>query len=839
MVAEIAAAVLFATLSAPTRSGDPQPDESFEAAAWFHEAFGVAPDAPFTGPRLHIETAYDLVQRNGHMGRPLCMRGATYARGIYCHAPTTLRAELGAPARAFRATVGVDDNPQTQMGQSSVRFAVSAGDAELYRSPVLRHGSAPLAIDVPLDGAEAVRLTVDDAGDGIHSDQAVWADAWFELEDGARIALDDLPLRETSLAPRATGLPFSFVYDGRASAELLPTWERRDTRETLDADRTRHTLSWRDPDTGLVVRCVATAYTDYPVCEWTVYLRNDGAADTPLVADLLGLDAAFVRHALLPEYEFRLHRNRGTVVTTISVPEGKRDWEPISSELEPGSDLAISPPQGRPSAGEWPYFAVESMGSGIIFAVGWPGRWAAGFERDEANGLRVAAGQATTQFTLRPGEEVRTPLIALQFWRGEREHAQNVWRRWMRTHVMPRPGGAPIGPMSGAFCGYYFPELQISEAGELEYMARYVEERLIPDYWWIDAGWFPGKGTWVNTGTWEPDPDRFPNGLRAVTDAARGHGMKSIVWFEPERVTPGSRLFEERPEWLLPAGETVEGTCLLDLGNPEARVWLTDHIDRMLREEGIDLYRQDFNMDPLPCWEARDAADRRGITENLYVQGYLAFWDELLARHPGLIIDTCASGAHRDDLETLRRSVPLWRSDWAWEPLSMQSQTFGLASWVPYFGTGAVSDDPYTMRSNMTPFFLMSWDMRRDDLDYDRLRRAFADWKRIAPYYLGDFHPLTPYSLGEDVWMAWQFHRPDLDAGLVQVFRRRDSIYESARLPLAGLDVETTYRVTNLDAPGDAHVLTGRELTEQGLPVVAPDRPSALLFVYEALPTAP
>ena len=52
--------------------------------------------------------------------------------------------------------------------------------------------------------------------------------------------------------------------------------------------------------------------------------------------------------------------------------------------------------------------------------------------------------------------------------------------------------------------------------------------------------------------------------------------------------------------------------------------------------------------------------------------GYLAFWDELRRRHPGLLIDTCASGGRRNDLETLRRAIPLWRADYRCEPLGTQ-----------------------------------------------------------------------------------------------------------------------------------------------------------------------
>ncbi len=93
--------------------------------------------------------------------------------------------------------------------------------------------------------------------------------------------------------------------------------------------------------------------------------------------------------------------------------------------------------------------------------------------------------------------------------------------------------------------------------------------------------------------------------------------MGLIVRFEPERVTPGTFLYTNNPTWLL--GHDGQQK-LLNLGNVEAHQWLTDHVDGMLRREGIDLYRQDFNIDPLPYWSANDAPDRQGLTEMRQVQ---------------------------------------------------------------------------------------------------------------------------------------------------------------------------------------------------------------------------
>ena len=133
------------------------------------------------------------------------------------------------------------------------------------------------------------------------------------------------------------------------------------------------------------------------------------------------------------------------------------------------------------------------------------------------------------------------------------------------------------------------------------------------------------------------------------------------------------------------------GDCLYNLGNPEARKALADLISALITEGKITCYRQDFNMAATPFWEAADAPDRVGISEIRHIEGLYAFCDELLARHPDLLIDNCSSGGRRLDIETASRSVPLWRSDFQCYPdfdPSHQGQTHGLGCCCP--GAAAV-----------------------------------------------------------------------------------------------------------------------------------------------------
>jgi alpha-galactosidase len=799
----------------------PAPDAMDEAGRWAAAKFAgeVAADAG-AGPSLLVIANNDPVQQNGRHGKPMRLAGQEFTRGLYCHAHSEVVVRLGAPARSFRAVVGVDSNDQTSGGRGSVVFAVRIDGKEAWRSALLREGMPVVPVEVPLEGAREFTLVVEDSGDGISCDQADWANAEAVLEDGTVVALGELPIAAWTKRPYTAEPFFSFAYGSKPSREFLAEWPVTRSAKRLDDTRTAHTIIYTDPATGLSVRCEGIAFSDFPTLEWTVYLRNDGATDTPIVSDLKAVDTLIERSGA---DEFVLHHHTGDNCAANS-------YEPHTTPLGPNGSLNIANAGGRPTQHNFPYFNVQAAGEGVIFVVSWAGQWTADFVRDSANGLRLRAGQEDTHFVLHPGEEVRTPMIVLQFWQGDRVHAQNVWRQWMIAHNMPRPGGKlPPLPQLAACSSHQFGEMiHANTENQIFFVDGYLKHGMKLDYWWMDAGWYINESGWPQTGTWEVDRKRFPNGLREISDHVHAKGMRTLLWFEPERVAKHTWLADERSDWVY--GGADGG--LLKLGEPEVREWLTDHVDRVLVDEGIDLYRQDFNMDPLGHWRGNDTEDRRGITENRHVTAYFAYWDELRRRHPDMLIDSCASGGRRNDLETLRRAVPLLRSDYIMEPVGNQCHTHALSSWFPFHGTGTSKTEPYLVRSVLCQHFISCWDMRDENLDFAALSREIAQWREYGQYYFGDYYALTPYTLADDQWIAWQFHDEKLKGGMVQAFRRAGSVYESARLPLHGVDATKTYAVRDIDSAEARVTRSGAELLEKGLPVKMETRPDAVVLVY-------
>lgn len=782
---------------------------------------------PRPGAGLFVIANHDPVQKNSRGGKPMKLGTTEYTRGLYCHATSRIVVRLPRPGKTFDAVIGVDHNENTQAGGGSVHFFIQVGGDEVFRSDLIRGGGkAGVPVHVDLDDATEFTLCVDDGGDGIACDQADWADAKATLDNDETIWLADLPIVAGESQPlRSRSVfqpPFSFVYAGRSSDTLLGDWNPNETSRKLDEDRTQRTQVYTDPETGLAVRCEIVEYHDFPMVEWTLYFKNTGSADTPILENIQSLDTQFERPG--GSGEFRLHHFVGSPCTAY-------DYQPRETVLKPDTTKRITTAGGRSTNSDLPYFNLETGdGNGVIVAVGWPGQWAARFIRDGQTHVRLAAGQELTRFTLHPGEEIRTPMTVLQFYRGDWIEGQNTWRRWMWEHNLPRPGGRVPAPQMAACSSHQYGEMiNANEASQKMFIDRYLGEGLALDYWWMDAGWYWNKHGWPHVGTWEVDTNRFPNGLRSISDYAHSRGVKTIVWFEPERVAADTWLTNTHPEWV--HGGAAGG--LLKLGEPAVLEWVTNHVDGLIESQGVDLYRQDFNMDPLDSWRAADQPDRQGIAEIRHVTNYLAYWDELRRRHPNMLIDSCASGGRRNDLETLRRAVPLLRSDFLLEPISQQNHTYGIAFWMPFYGTGINQFDAYGLRSCLCPHVTACYDMRRQDQDYGPIRRMLRQWRQeIAPNYRGDYYPLTPYSMDDNVWVAWQFNRPESGQGMVQAFRRTQCEETAATVRLRGLDPQARYRLANIDTDR-TWTIPGRELLEQGLRVEMDRQPEAVVITYE------
>ena len=618
--------------------------------------------------------------------------------------------------------------------------------------------------------------------------------------------------------------PFSFVYDGHPSSEVMKTWRLERSQIKRDNNQTDRILTFTDTRTHLEVRCQFIEYSDYPAVEWVVHFKNEGTSDTPILENVQALDMSLTRAR---EGEFVLHHAKGS-------NSRMDDFQPSDDPLVPDSRYRIHSfgvhPWGMSSVESLPFFNVESTGKGIIAAVGWSGPWSAEFIRDGSNGLQIRSGMDSTHLLLHPGESIRTPRMLILLWEGDRIRAHNMWRRLLLAHYTPRPGGKLLKvPLCDASWG------EMSADEQFKKISWWKEHDLPMECFWIDAGWngIKGEDCFTAANNREPRKDLYPYGMKPVSEAAHQAGMKFLLWTWPHTARAGVEIGAEHPEWVLPGNG-------LDHGNPEVNRWMINKYCGSVDEHGLDVFRQDGHS----IYSLKEASNRAGMNQIRYTEGFYEFWDALLKSHPNLIIDNCAGGGRKIDLETIQRSIPLWRSDYQsgpkglmdFDPIGIQSQTWALSQWVPLSAAATKVMSEYAFRSAYSPGLVIGWHFYEKQIDsrdynFDLCRRLLNEYLSLRPYYYGDYYPLTPYSLDAKAWMAWQFDRPDLGAWIVQAFRRAECCDESTKCKLGGLDPRATYVLTNLDAPGNTKK-SGQELMTEGISVTIKDRPGASIWHY-------
>ena len=778
-----------------------------------------------------VRQDYNLLRFNEScMGNPLRIGSTEYERGLGTHAQSEIIARFAKPVTKFSAAVGVDHNTSTGGSKGSVVFAVLANGKEIYRSETLTGRDEAASVDLAFDATDTLTLVVETTDDGPSFDQADWCEAAAQTADGETFWLSE---NHTPLLAYGR-LPFAFVYGGKTSDELLPTWKF--SAEELNPLLTRYT--WTDPETGLVVEAVVRRFEKFAAIEWLLNFKNTGSNDTPILSDVQALRADLSLG--LENTPVVIHTLKGDFCNETS-------WQPEAFSLAKNEEKTFAPLGGRPSNAVMPFWNIarnpandKEVSEGVFVTLGWSGQWSAKFQKTDEHQTSLQAGQEQIATTLHANESIRSPRILLMPWHGRRIDSHVLWRRLLMFEYAPKWSAAPDAlsknkPLPLEIFGQCFDRYYRKRAGWEKYDAQVEFARRLAaagcTSYWFDAAWFP-VGFPNGVGNWFSDKENFPEGLEALGKTVHDLGLKFTLWFEPERVAPETDIAKNHPEFVFGG----EKGGLYKLSDPAAEQYLTDLLSKRISEYGVDIYRNDFNIDPLSYWRAADEPNRRGMTEIRYIEAHYRMWDALYARHPGLWIDNCASGGRRIDLETVSRSVSLWRSDtccWPGHEEWDQIQSLSIAQYIPLFASVAWNPSPYTFRSAACPGAILQYNFLDDDYDPEMTKQSIAEAKVYQKFWYGDLYPLSDAALGRTSIIAWQLHRSDLNAGIVYVFRQSDSPYLGRNLELQALDADATYsvRIRPNYGPGETKTLTGRQLFDN--PLLLPEKRSAVIIEYQ------
>ncbi len=524
---------------------------------------------------------------------------------------------------------------------------------------------------------------------------------------------------------------------------------------------------------------------------------------------------------------------------------------------ERGKKWRINNPSGGKTWWYLPFLNLDLGGHGLFCGLGWPGRWRLAVEHRDDGSFRLTGGIERAELSLHPGEEISLPTVLVMPWEGDRLAAHNQFRQHIIKFHSPTESGRPAPDVLA--CATWG---GMKTQNHLRLIETLKQRQAKFDCYWIDAGWYGAaheteeyqslktEDWFFHVGDWRPNAVVHPNGLKPISDAAHAAGMKFLLWFEVERAIESSPWVREHPDWYFAKRNTstlAGRDCtwvVFNFGNPEARQAMTEHMARLIAENGIDVYRQDCNVGLAECWDQHDTPGRIGMAEIRYIEGLLAFWDELKQRFPHLLFDI----VQRRDLASLARSLDLTRADHEFLPhtdsISSQAAQFGLSHWTPLSGTHVPyhPGEDYVYLSGLSSSFALSifpsisYDPIRveppADYPWDWSKRMLDTHRRARPYFRGDFYPLLEHVHSNQLWGAAQYDRPDLGEGMLLAFRRKDSPFVTADFRLHALDPAALYEVTNFDVEGSTKV-RGTDLMEKGLAVEIKDKPGAVVILYQ------
>jgi len=299
--------------------------------------------------------------------------------------------------------------------------------------------------------------------------------------------------------------------------------------------------------------------------------------------------------------------------------------------------------------------------NGSVWSTGllWSGNTQHLIERIPSGATSIGAGELLLpgETVLAPGESYSAPKVAATFSATGIDGMTDRIYRWLRARPGHPTAAAPRPLTLNVWEAVYFDHRLDKLSALVDVASEVGVERFV-----LDDGWFLGRrDDHAGLGDWVVDAAVWPDGLAPLIDRVKAAGIQFGLWFEGEMVNPDSEVYRAHPEWIFQAGGRVPPEArhqqVLDLGHEGAFAHVIGQVDAILSEYDIDYIKWDHNRVLTEAAHLGTAGVRRQ-TEAIY-----RMFDELKRRHPGLEIESCASGGGRVDLGMVMHSDRFWTSD--------------------------------------------------------------------------------------------------------------------------------------------------------------------------------
>jgi hypothetical protein len=643
-------------------------------------------------------------------------------------------------------------------------------------------------------------------------------------------------------------------------------WQFNPAASHVDARTMSLVYETRNPDLSLHWDWQARAQQG-PL-EHTIRIDNRSGQDIEIpLQDSVGVAFKVPRDAALQQVWIDKGAGKPPPIGThrVAVSEGYR-WL--------GESSPFAHPRDTEPREIIPYFLLQRTSprepNGFYLGVEFSGRIAMSLQREgEVVSARAGLNPQPGPFRTRlpPGATFVTPTIFLGAQRGDIDAAGNSLRRWVREVLNdPRTLRDTTYPWltnnswgSGMAIDANQAQRMIDDSRELGF-----------DMFHLDAGWFRAVGDWV------PDAKKFPQGLAAIADYAHQRGLKFGLWVDWAQAgvskAAGALNVDDAKtrDWLTtdaPPGwkpDEFKGLTI-DIGVPAAQAWVSNAVDRLVRDYHLDMLEHDGNVVAQGCDRgdhAHVACDPKKVkkyTDESFIwldgdnssdvsyhaaNAYYAIHDQLKREHPGLLLEICNDGGRMVDFGSAAHGDYFSIID-SYDPVSNRQAFFDashvlpsamLETYVKQWPTPRLENFRYMLRSGMMGWFTLmldttGWSREQHDAALEELRVYKSILRPLIRS--ADLYHVGPRADGQG-FDGIEYFDGTSDKGVLYAFHGADENVKKYTFRLQGLQPEGRYRIRYHDHSAADFSAGGGELMHGGVGVSLPIPNSSELVFIEA-----
>lgn len=474
---------------------------------------------------------------------------------------------------------------------------------------------------------------------------------------------------------------------------------------------------------------------------------------------------------------------------------------------------------------------TEDFGNAYGISFIYSGGFRIQMEKDQVDGIRLVGGIDDEEFLwkLAPGESFVTPEAALSYSENGLTALSDQFQKAYHANLIRSPWKDKKRPTlvnnwEATYFGFDAEKL-LKIAGEAADLGL--------DMLVLDDGWF-GKRDDDNSGLgdWFVNEKKLGCTMKELVDRVNALGLKFGIWLEPEMVSEDSELYRMHPDWVLqiPGREPnrSRNQLVLDLSRKEVREYMKKFINDTLSCANISYVKWDMNRSVDNVYSAADPTLSQGAVRHKYVLGLYEVMEDMLTRHPDLLLEGCSGGGGRFDAGMLYYAPQIWCSDNT-DAIERLRIHYGTSFGYPMSSVSAhVSVCPNHQNGRVTPFktrgicamqgsFGYELDLSKlSEEDKAEARRQITVYnENWELFQSGSYYRLNSPMENHD-YTAWSYVSKDQrKASLSVIYTDLHGNPKPVRVKLKGLKKDASYDV-------DGTVYTGAALMRGGLLIPKP-----------------